>query len=212
MTADSTIYWNEFYSSKATAQLDLPSQFAVFVLNEIDRNSLIIDVGCGTGRDSLFFASRGARVIGVDASHSAVELCRSKSTSLGFSNTEFICSDITDSGLRQRLNVPKGAPVCLYARFFLHAIPEEGEDAFFRLAAEISPEVQVAIEFRTDRDAHQAKTTDHHFRRFILPVSTVARGAVHGFSPIYFVEGFGFAKHKHDDAHVARVIFAKTRK
>ncbi len=206
MTTKNDSYWNEFYGSNATKQLDLPSQFAVFFLNEIDRHTTIVDVGCGTGRDSLFFASQGVKVIGVDASAAAVDLCRKKALMSGFSNAEFVCSDITDPALLPKLKQMAGTSACVYARFFLHAITEEAEASFFSLAAGVSDQITVAVEFRTDRDAQQTKVTPQHYRRFISPSSLVSRAAAQGFSPVYFTEGFGFAKYKSDDAHVARVV------
>jgi 2-polyprenyl-3-methyl-5-hydroxy-6-metoxy-1,4-benzoquinol methylase len=41
----------------------------------------ILDVGCGTGRNSRFFAKRGATVLGIDFSAKAVEIARKQSSS-----------------------------------------------------------------------------------------------------------------------------------
>jgi SAM-dependent methyltransferase len=210
MTIRDDAYWNSFYGSVETKQLDLPSQFAVFFLNEVDRKSTIVDVGCGTGRDSLFFASQGARVIGVDGSSTAVDLCTNKAKVAGYSNAEFMAADVADPTLPLRLRERAGPRVCVYARFFLHAIPEEAEGAFLKLASQLADQCTLAVEFRTDRDAQQAKVTPDHYRRFIKPATLIARAAAVGFAPMYFTEGFGFAKYKMDDAHVARVVFKKT--
>lgn len=70
------IYWNKYYNSCEVPEL--PSQFAVFVLGEINPTA-IIDIGCGSGRDALYFAGRGIPTIGIDGSASAVDLCNQKS-------------------------------------------------------------------------------------------------------------------------------------
>lgn len=40
----------------------------------------VLDVGCGTGRNSRYFAERGALVLGIDFSKKAVEIARRKSS------------------------------------------------------------------------------------------------------------------------------------
>ncbi len=209
MTAQNSEYWNTFYKTRETNFLDIPSQFAVFFLNEISRDTPIIEIGCGTGRDSLFFASRGSKVIGVDGSISAVELCRSKAQTFGYDNASFICSDVSDPALAEKVAIA-GASPAIYARFFLHAIDEAAEAAFLKMASSVVGNGVIAVEFRTDRDEQQTKVTPTHYRRFISPISLLTRAAKHGLSPIYFTEGFGFAKYKNDDAHVARVILQKS--
>ena len=46
-------YWNSYYASRAVLKLSAPSQFAAFVAQEAGDAHLIIEVGCGNGRDSL---------------------------------------------------------------------------------------------------------------------------------------------------------------
>lgn len=61
--------WNDFYRIGQVPRL--PSQFAIFVGNEVMTESLppvasVIDVGCGNGRDAFFFARLGYDVGGLD--------------------------------------------------------------------------------------------------------------------------------------------------
>lgn len=44
---------------------------------EIDSKSLILDIGCGSGRDVKYFASRGSQVIGLDFSFNLLNLAKS---------------------------------------------------------------------------------------------------------------------------------------
>lgn len=204
-------YWNGFYSKDARAlKLDLPSQFAVFFANEIDRDTPIIDFGCGSGRDTLFFAGLGGDVIGVDASQSAVDLCVEKATAFGYENTRFVCADLGAEDSVEKINAPADGPTALYARFFLHAITEEAENQFLATAAQLVKGSLFGVEFRTARDALQEKVTASHYRRFINPLDFLANASRFGFETTYFVEGFGYAKYKNDDAHVARVLMRKT--
>ncbi|WP_272816006.1 MULTISPECIES: hypothetical protein [unclassified Shinella] len=81
--------------------------------------------------------------------------------------------------------------------------------AFLKTAASLENLDLLAIEFRTDRDAQQTKVTDSHYRRFIPPLDFLSRAAKFGFSPAYFTEGFGYAKYRNDDAHIARVLMRR---
>lgn len=204
-------YWQEFYSSQQTRQLPVPSQFAVFVAGELMQPHRIIDLGCGGGRDSMFFASRGHVVSGVDGSDAAIQNCRALASEKGLAGLEFSCAQIGDTDLPARLRRAEGLPVLVYARFFLHAITDEEEAHFFELSRRLTEGGgMMAVEFRTMRDMAQQKVTGAHYRRFIDPVMFNARALGAGFAPRYFVEGFGFAKYKDDDAHVARFICERT--
>lgn len=201
-------YWNEYYAGVSeTSPPDVPSQFAAFLLTELrGKTTKIVDFGCGNGRDSLFFARHGYSVIGVDASEAAIDFCRKKCVP----NSEFVCASVDEEGLAEKLASQVGVMqdgVTVYARFFVHAIDEATQAAFLSLCRElIGSTGRVALEFRTDRDQNQNKVTPEHYRRFVSPVRFMHCAATAGFNVDYFVEGFGFAKFRNDDAHVARFI------
>lgn len=215
MTRTQKEYWNDYYNScnKVSAPHE-PSQFAAFTLNEIKgKSTQILDFGCGNGRDSFFFARHGYRVLGIDASTTAVENCLSQ----GVPGTDFLCSSVTDVDIRARLDKKIAEfeydDITVYARFFLHAIDEEAQTSFLNLTrALIGSKGRAAFEFRTNRDENQAKITPKHYRRFINPLDFMAAAEDQGLAIRYFVEGFGFAKYQGDDAHVARLLHESTHK
>ncbi len=57
----------------------------------------VIDVGCGTGEHSIFFASRGHDVLGVDSAPLAIEKAKVKAAQLG-SKARFLVLDALDLG------------------------------------------------------------------------------------------------------------------
>lgn len=206
--AEREAYWNEFYASTRARRRPLPSQFATFVAGELEGPARIVEFGCGAGRDSIFFASHGHDVTGVDGSKAAVESCADLAAALG-EQAEFVASSIDDPELASRLRVEPGNTL-LYARFFVHAITDEEETTFLRLAASLtSPGDRLAVEYRTVRDASGAKVTGTHFRRFVEPTAFNANAVLQGFEVAYAVEGFGFAKYRQDDAYVARAVLVK---
>lgn len=201
-------YWDDYYAARATTRRPLPSQFATFVAGELDRPHRVIELGCGNGRDSIFFASYGHDVTGVDGSEAAVAASTSLASALGESAT-FIRSAIDDPELAGRLRGSEG-PHALFARFFIHAITDEEEKDFLDLAAAVtSPGDLLAVEYRTIRDQVGTKETETHYRRFVLPATFQARALERGFEVTYAVEGYGFAKWRHDDAYVARTLFRR---
>ena len=201
-------YWDEYYAARATTRRPLPSQFATFVAGELDRPHHVIELGCGNGRDSIFFSSFGHEVIGVDGSGAAVAASSHLAEALG-EKASFIHSAIDDPDLADRLSASEG-PKALYARFFIHAITDEEEQVLLDLAAAVTdPGDLLAVEYRTIRDQVGAKETEAHYRRFVLPATFQARALERGFEVTYAVEGFGFAKYRHDDAYVARTLFRR---
>ena len=97
-----------------------------------------------------------------------------------------------------------------YARFFLHAITDAEETAFFAaMGAALREGDHLAVEYRTLRDAVGKKTTAAHYRRYIEPSQVIINAARFGFVVEYAAEGFGFAKYLDDDAYVARTVFRK---
>ena len=202
-------YWNQYYSQ--SARRTPPSQFAAFVANEFGGHELIVDVGCGNGRDTVFFAQLGFRTLGVDASDTAVTHCRTliEGSDRPGDHNQFICRNVLDLRDDQHLLASiRDTRKIVYSRFFLHAIDVHEEQAFFDFAfAGMQAGDVLAVEFRTSQDAGRAKVTGAHYRRYIestdLVQTVVDR---YGAQVLYLAEGTGFAKYKADDAHVCRLV------
>jgi len=202
-------YWNGFYDNKKLGIERVPSQFAAFVMSEFHDIENVIEVGSGAGRDALFFASLGKKVLGLDASAVAIEICKDRAVKEAV-NARFMKHDISNNDFSD-LDVANfsSSKKLIYARFFLHAIDEEAENAFFKLCQKLCcKDDVVALEFRTERDINQSKETDIHYRRYINPLDFIKRVVKYDFNVDYFVEGFGLAKYKQDDAHVARFVLS----
>jgi SAM-dependent methyltransferase len=213
---DLAAYWDGYYEDRSDRHPVVPSQFAAFVASEVGTSSRnVIDLGCGNGRDTLFFASLGYRTIGIDASESAIALCDTRAAAEPADvrdRLSFVRAALPSPELDAILaSVPLNDPVVVYARFFLHAIEQDVEEDLMRaLSSTAATIAKVAVEFRTHRDRGQAKSTPDHFRRFMDSADFLHRATGIGFRPTYWVEGFGYAKYAADDAHVARVLLERT--
>jgi cyclopropane fatty-acyl-phospholipid synthase-like methyltransferase len=207
---DRSGYWDDYYANRSSVARPLPSQFATFVAGELPGACRVVELGCGNGRDSIFFASYGHDVTGVDGSESAVKGCQALAEALGV-EARFLHSNIDDPELPASLGgSEQDGPLVIYARFFVHAITDEEEKDFFALATALtSPGDMLAVEYRTVRDQSGAKVTDAHYRRFVAPSSFQANALASGFEVTYAAEGFGFAKYKQDDAYCARELFTR---
>lgn len=208
-------YWEQYYLEHSHDKPQPPSQFAAFVIQEIQPLALAIDVGCGSGRDTFFFARHGVRAMGIDGSHVVIDACSASAARQGIPNLSFECVAVESNELKQILDRSLGGlegTAVAYARFFLHAITEEEQQHLLDTVGGALRQGDVfAAEFRTTRDAPLSKVTAQHYRRYVDPSLLVTEMAERGFITTYMVEGFGYAKYKSDDAYVARLLFRKDR-
>ncbi len=207
-------YWNRYYNNSISAP-ETPSQFACFIASEYPHADQIYDIGCGNGRDSIFFSRLGYNVIGIDASDQAINSCKSKYTN-DFnekSELDFYCLSVSETATaRARYAERDGSNrVVVYSRFFLHAISEHEEFDFWKTAKSLAsyPDDVVALEFRNESDSDRKKETGAHYRRYINPGHVVQRAELSGFKLVYEIHGRGFAKYKNDDAIVSRLVFER---
>lgn len=207
-------HWSSFYTDADIP--DYPSQFAVFACDYLSHDHLVMEIGCGSGRDSLFFARHGFDVVAFDASEDAIARCRASVAAHRIANAAFhhaaLAPEAGDESLAPIAAAARSrrhGPLLLYARFFLHAITTGEEDAFLRLAKlTLAQDDICAVEFRTVSDRFLAKETPPHYRRYIDPEAFAEKLRGQGFDIRYFVQGLGYANYKADNAHVARFVFA----
>jgi cyclopropane fatty-acyl-phospholipid synthase-like methyltransferase len=203
-------YWNSYYTAKAVP--DIPSQFAAFALSECRSADFFLDVGCGNGRASFFFARHDLPVVSVDASTAAIEDIaeRANASNLPISALSSACDDpnlmgkVTDALAKLKVS---GVGV-IYARFFIHAITDKEQAGFLDFCAAFLKKNggKLALEFRTAADENLSKVTAAHYRRYVEPVDFLEELFKRDLTASYFTQGTGYAKYKDDDASVVRMI------
>jgi SAM-dependent methyltransferase len=219
-TSQNRDHWNAYYKhrSKIEPWSILPSQFAAFVANEVPPGRLL-EIGCGNGRDSIFFSSVGFAVTATDYSSTALDLCRARSDSSGH-GLRLAALNLYDlSQVKRFLSQLDTGFAVIYARFFLHAISEIGERNFGRLCiGALDKNGKCFVEFRTDRDKRAEvgfklsdnETIDGHYRRFISLEKIMARAERFGLKISFATSGTGMAAFRGDDPHVGRLVLEKS--
>lgn len=205
--ADRLEYWNGFYSRQDTSVPQLPSQFSVFSAGEFIGVDAVVEFGCGNGRDSEFFALNGFQVLAFDASSEAIALCQQRTKS---PHVRYLMSNAEGSADYLQSFLHGKRRVAVYARFFLHAIDAEVQQAFFdMLENSLSPGSLVFLEYRTKEDESGEKKFGQHYRRYIDHEALIETLRGMGFSIAYQIQGRGFAKYRDEDALVGRCVAVK---
>lgn len=75
MAGDNKSFWEKNHSSNIADHLALggPTEFAQEVQGLIHERSTVLDLGCGHGQDSLYFAQQGHEVAAVDLSEAIIQ-------------------------------------------------------------------------------------------------------------------------------------------
>ncbi len=198
-------FWEAFYSNKK-GTLN-PSPFAIFLMKNYPVKGNMVELGCGNGRDSLYFAEQHIHVLGIDQCKNIV----SELNGIGIKNAKFKAADFTNLG-----NL--GAFDVVYSRFTLHSVTKAQASATMGWAYKsLNAGGRFCIEVRSIHDnfcgegkevEKDAFVTDH-YRRFIRLDEIVNELMEIGFSIDYQIESTGLAKYKNEDPSVIRIIAAK---
>jgi len=198
--------WNKFYEK---FKFSIPSQFCVLTSIEISAGDILIDLGCGNGRDSLYFLlNQNILTYGVDRSDSAIKSITTSDPSL---HNNFFNYDLTIESSWANLfsNISRGGKrLIFYSRFFNHSLTEEDENTLINMLVKYSsPGDKCYFEFRVEEDKTQTHIFGEHFRRFQSSTAFIEKFSHTPFDLEYFVEGRGMAKFKSEDPFVGRFIF-----
>lgn len=201
-------YWNKYYREIVGKNM-VPSNFAVEVNKRLSPASHVMELGCGNGRDSLYFLSQGHNVIAIDGSDAAIDMLNE--VTKNNEDALFVCDDFVKCHALYQMQYD-----CVYSRFTLHAITEEQENELLSNAKiALSSGGILCIEARTIHDeiygegikvAHNAYEYNKHFRRFIDVDEFREKLEELGFTIDLLVESQGFSKTDESDPVLMRCI------
>lgn len=200
-------YWDEFYRAKHE-ELEKPSSFAEWVLPQI-KGLNIFEMGCGNGRDALYFARNGCKVMACDKSGVVI---RNLVRKHGNQNPNFFAADFST------LDPIAGIEV-IYSRFSLHAVDKEtASNALNWASGCLKAGGFLYIEVRShlgskyglgtplERDAF---LQDGHYRRFIVYGELSRELRALGFRIEWCCETAGLSPFGNDDPVLIRVKAVK---
>ena len=207
-------YWDAYYQKqfvKNGGDIEAPSLFASAMLeNYMEQGNSLVELGCGNGRDSLYFAENGMNVTGIDASEVAIQKLQQRSTN----HCIFICDDFVNAEAIYQIQYD----YC-YSRFTLHAINEEQEAQILDKAYKmLKSNGYLFIEARSVRDEKFGKGQeveknayiyDGHYRRFIDPEELKCKLENIGFTIVEIEESDKFAPSNSERTVCVRVIAQK---
>lgn len=204
-------YWDSYYS-QPHPDISEPSSFARFCLDHMAPGNTLFELGCGNGRDALFFARHGLRVAACDQSPIAIASLRRHVETNGVYRFPPSFIERRFSEL-DPLNAVEDA---VYSRFTLHAIAADEASTVLRWAgAALRPGGRMFIEARSvlgdlygvgEPAGRDAFIHDGHFRRFIRRDELIEELATVGLVTIETVEERGLAVYHEDDPVVVRVV------
>jgi SAM-dependent methyltransferase len=199
-------YWESFYSGDGRAMVPRePSGFARWVASRETAPGPIVDVGTGTGRDALWLAGEGYRTVGLDFAESALRLATTIAEQRGL-DAAFQRLDVYHADEAAELGrklATELAPRVVYARFFVHALEDDGRRHLWQLTRELLADGgALYLEFRVERTEHEF---GEHYRRFVAPEVVVAEIEEHGGTLEHQEVGTGLAVYKHEDPRVCRL-------
>lgn len=219
-------FWTRWYShgTATHSQDSAPSDFAKFILQQHLQlgcfPKFVVDLGCGCGRDSLYFAHAGHSVIGVDAFSNPL----STLPNLRFANCDMASLPMLAAGSVFDAFATRNSKKCdvVYMRFSLHSVPDETQSSVFNWASRnLKPGFGLmCIEVRSVSDPLFGKGKNvgpnafvaaslhskPHYRRFLELDPLVQHLQCCNFEILFSGESCGWAVFRREDPVVIRVV------
>ena len=199
-------YWDRYYTVKRERT---PSRFAKFCKKYMKQKpGYLLDIGCGNGRDSYYFAT--------DKDIFVVALDRSSNVDpKDINNLVFIKDDFSNI---YKLKKSGFIPNYVYSRFSLHSISKKKQNKIIKEVYNIlQKEGLFFIEVRSIKDEKYGKGKQiekdayfsDHYRRFIRKQELELILTKNRFKIIYSKEAKNYALYKNENPKVIRIIAQK---
>ena len=142
--------WDEIYSNDSAFFGEEPSDFAQKCYSDFKRYDVkrLLELGCGQGRDSIFFASNGLDVYAVDSSKVAIENIKQKMRGKN------ICLHLSHFEVRQTLPFDSSHFDAVYSHMFynMRFIDEELKFLFKESSRVLKNNGLLYFSVRSDKD------------------------------------------------------------
>lgn len=210
---DDKQYWREYYikNSKPTNA----SSFAEFILPKLEENKNLVELGCGNGRDSIYFANNNINVIAIDQIEDEIDYLNNNHKE---DNIHFVCEDFTNLIDTECDLINNTDFDYVYSRFTFHAINEFKEDRTLDwIEGKLDKNGYFLLEARSIKDPmykqgkalSETENFTNHYRRYMNIDKIVSKLESRDFEIIFKVEDKNLAVYKDDNPYVIRIIAKK---
>lgn len=210
---DDKKYWTEYYA-KNSKPTDA-STFAEFILPKLSKNKNLIELGCGNGRDSIYFAQNKLNVVAVDQVEAEMDYLNENHKE---ENITFIADDFTDLFNTSSDLIKNTDFDYIYSRFTFHSINEFKEDrtldwiesnlckgGCFLLEARSMNDPM----FKQGKALSETENFTTHYRRYMDLNKIINKLESRNFEIVYKIEDNNLAVYKDDNPYVIRIIAKK---
>lgn len=196
-------YWNKYYKNRN--KIMPKSSFAEFSKRYLQNEKSLIDIGCGDGRDSVFFSKQKIFTTGVDFSNLVIN--KNKNLENPYLNFEQL--DLNEIQFyKKNFNYA-------YCRFLFHSINEEIENKLLNWFKQNISDL-VFIETRVEEESG-INIEQNHFRRYFKEEVFKNKILNFGYKILYSQTSNNFSKYKEvynvsdlkHDPKLLRVIISK---
>jgi tellurite methyltransferase len=204
------LYWEKYYEHKKIPFS--PSLFAQYVIKHyVKPNDFVIELGCGNGRDAVYFANQCIQTLAFDQCENELEFL---SRAYPLPNLKFIARDFTNLDMNLQCNH-------VYSRFSMHSIFKEQQDTvlnwihkvllkkgYFLLEAR-GKQNELYKKGEPVTNQPDAFIYEGHFRRFLDFSETCNELERIGFHINEAIEDKGFSPFNSTDETFMRIIAQK---
>ena len=192
-------YWNSFYEKNGV--IHTPSSFASHIQDTyLEDGKALLELGCGNGRDAVFFAEKGAIVSALDLSSQTIQTL----SSMNIKNTQFFNQDFSQLSDFSNFDY-------VYSRFTLHSVDAETEMSVFQQLPKVLRKGGLFLmEARSLKDESMEKAFGvTHFRRYLNFEESVRKIEDLNFRILKKTESQGLSPYKDEDPFLIRIIAEK---
>lgn len=200
-------YWKNYYQAHLSTKEQQQSNFASFCMKRFFKSGAnLIELGCGNGRDSIYFAKNGIHTLGIDQCENIIDFLNKH---YGTDNLSFQSGDFTAlPNAKEKFDI-------VYSRFTLHSINAKQQDNLFAwIRANLKESGILAIECRGYKNSlyrlgvmveEDAFIYENHYRRFV-DFENLCETLGKDYEILFAKEDKGFAPFNGEDDFFFRII------
>lgn len=140
--------WEIVYKEKGEIYTNLEPKIIKYAkIFKNNKYKKILDLGCGTGRNTIYMAQQGFSVYALDISKTGVAITKKKAKSLGLKNIKFKVADIKHTFYPDNYF---DAVLCIFT--LSHGLLKDNKDAVDEIYRILKPKGMLVTEFMSVKD------------------------------------------------------------